>query len=98
LLLIYPIAIGFQQYVTQRIVQAVRELAMGWKNRDLPCSMVLKSAYYFRYFLLFFRPSVRPSFHKCQHVFHWRDLREIWFWWLLWKYVWIFQVWLNLGT
>jgi hypothetical protein len=31
---------------------------MGWKARDLPCCMMAKRAYYFRYFLL---SSVRPS-------------------------------------
>jgi len=36
-------------------------MAMGWKNRDLPCCMMAIRAYYFRYFLLFFRPSVHLS-------------------------------------
>jgi hypothetical protein len=47
--------------MTQRRGQAVWELAMGWKNRDLLCGMMAKCVYYFRYFLPTFRPSVHFS-------------------------------------
>jgi hypothetical protein len=46
--------------MTQRKGHAVWELAMGWKNCDLPCCIIEKARITF---VIFFHPFVHPFVH-----------------------------------